>query len=122
MIGPELTITPSIAGIGLRQMRAAVDALSGPCTTTVIGKSILPGELEVALVVRWHGHDRARAIARQHIVGDPDRDALVVDRIDRIATGPDAGLFLIGRLALDLGLAARLQLILPRQLPAVRAW
>src|SRR4029453_12833327 len=33
------------------------------------------GELPVALVLAGHGHDRARAVAEQHVVGDPDRDA-----------------------------------------------
>ena len=32
-------------------------------------------ELVVALVVRGHGHDRAVAVAHQHVVRDPDRDA-----------------------------------------------
>ena len=52
----------------------------------------LLGELEVALVVRRHGHDRAGAVARQHVVGDPDRDLLVVDRIDGVRAGEHAGL------------------------------
>jgi hypothetical protein len=42
-------------------------------------------ELVVALVVGGHGHDRAGAVAGQHVVGDPDRDALAVDRVDRVA-------------------------------------
>ena len=36
------------------------------------------GELEVALVVSRHGHDGAGAVGQQHIVGDPDRDRLLL--------------------------------------------
>jgi hypothetical protein len=31
------------------------------------------GELTIALVVRRHGHDRARSILHQDVVGDVDR-------------------------------------------------
>ena len=34
----------------------------------------LLGEIPVARVVRRNGHDRARAVGRQHIVGDEHRD------------------------------------------------
>ena len=53
-------------------------------------------EREVALVVRGHGHDRAGAVVHQHVVGDPDRDALVVHRVDGVEAGEDAGLLLAG--------------------------
>ena len=56
---------------------------SGGRITGTIGSSNSRGELEVALVVRGHGHDRAGAVAHQHVVGDEDRDALVVRRVDR---------------------------------------
>ena len=52
------------------------------------------GELAVALVVRGHGHDRAGPVVHQHVVGDPDRDPLVVDRIDDVVAGEDAVLVL----------------------------
>ena len=42
------------------------------------------GKRVVALVVGGHGHDRARAVAGQDVVGDPDRDALAVDRVERV--------------------------------------
>ena len=42
-------------------------------TTMRIGRSYLRGELEVALVVRRHGHDRAGAVLGEHEVRDPDR-------------------------------------------------
>ena len=44
------------------------------------GHAELLGEREVALVVRRHRHDGAGAVGRQHVVGDPDRDLLAVDR------------------------------------------
>ena len=50
------------------------------------------GELPVALVVRGHGHDRAGAVLHQHVVGDPDRDPLAVDRVGREAASEDTGL------------------------------
>ena len=58
-------------------------------------------ELGVALVVRRHGHDRAGAVLHQHVVGDPDRDALAVDGVRRVTPGEHAGLLallaLLGR-------------------------
>ena len=68
----------------------------------------LRSRTEVALVVGGHGHDRARAVAGQHVVGDEDRDPLAVDRVDRVGAERDAGLLAVGREALDLGPAARL--------------
>ncbi len=61
------------------------------------------GELVVALIVGGHGHDRAGAVAGQDVVGDPDRDALAVDRVDGIGAEIDAGLLAIGREPVDLG-------------------
>jgi hypothetical protein len=45
---------------------------------------VLARELEVALVVGRHGHDRAGAVAAEHVVGDEDRDPLAVDRVDGV--------------------------------------
>ena len=53
-------------------------------------------ELAVALVVRRHGHDRARAVLHEHVVGDVDRQPLAVDGIDRVEPGEDARLHLLG--------------------------
>jgi hypothetical protein len=61
----------------------------------------LAGEVEVALVVGGHRHDRAVAVVGQHVVGGPDRDALAVDRVDGVAAQEDAGLLLVGGQALD---------------------
>ena len=41
-----------------------------------------------------HGHDRAGAVARQHVVGDPDRHPLLVCRIDGIRASEHTGFFL----------------------------
>ena len=68
----------------------------------------LLGEREVALVVRGHGHDRAGAVAGQHVVGDEDRDPLAVDRVDGIGAQRHPGLLAVGRQAVDLGPAPRL--------------
>ena len=51
-----------------------------------------PGEFPVALVVTGHGHDGARAVAGEHVVGDPDRDRLAVGRVGRRRAGRDTGL------------------------------
>ena len=52
------------------------------------------GELPVALVVRWHRHHRAGAVAHQHEIGDVDRHVFAGDRMDRPLTGGHAALFL----------------------------
>ena len=48
------------------------------------GKSEPERELVVALVVAGHGHDRAGAVAHEHEVRDPHRQALAVERVDRV--------------------------------------
>ena len=68
--------------------------------TTRTGEPVLARELEVALVVGRHRHDRARAVAHEHEVADPDRDLLARERVDRVAAGEDAFL-------LDLALETR---------------
>ena len=82
-----------------------------------------PGrEREVALVVGGHGHDRAGAVAGQHVVGDEDRDPLAVDRVDRIGAQRHAGLLAIGRQAVDLGPPAGLRDVGARPRPARSGW
>ena len=61
----------------------------------------------VALVVRGHGHDRARAVLHQHVVGHVHRDALAVDRIDHGPPERDAGLWLVEVASLLAGLGDR---------------
>ena len=41
-------------------------------------------KLEVAFIMRRHGHDGAGAVTHQDIIGHPDGDLFVVDRIDGI--------------------------------------
>ena len=77
------------------------------------------GEGEVALVVRGHGHDRARPVLHQHVVGDPDRDSLVVDRIQDVASREHSVLLL--RLALDRGPRAGMPYVVQNLCLAIRA-
>ena len=68
-------------------------------------QAVLGGEVEVALVVGRHGHDCARAVGHQHVVGDPNGNALAVNRVDRVAAGEHARLVVVQRHPLQLGLA-----------------
>ncbi len=62
--------------------------------------------------MRGHGHDRARAVAREHVVGNEDRQRLAVDGVDaRDACQPDAGLFLVELRALEVALRRGLLLV-----------
>ena len=66
-----------------------------------------PGrELPVALVLAGHRHDRAGAVAHQHVVGDEHRDHLVGDRVGGEGAGEDAGL--VAALGLPLQVGAQL--------------
>ncbi len=56
------------------------------------GDAVLSAELEVALVVRGDGHDRAGAVFHQHKVADPDGDALGAIRIESVEAGEEADL------------------------------
>ena len=56
------------------------------------GQAVRLGEVEVALVVRRHGHDRAGAVVGEDVVRDVDRDPLAVDRVDRVQPREDARL------------------------------
>ncbi len=55
-------------------------------------EAVLAGEVEVALVVAGDGHDRARAVLHEHVVGDEDGDLVAVDRVGDCALDADAGL------------------------------
>ena len=68
----------------------------------------LRSEGEVALVVRGDAHHRARAVAEQHIVGDPDLDVVAGEGMLGVGAGEDAGFLALGGLALDLVLPAGL--------------
>ena len=67
----------------------------------------LLGELVVALVMRWHRHDRTRAVPGEHIVGDPHRNLLAVHRINGKRACGNAALLFGGGEAVDFGLALR---------------
>ncbi len=58
-----------------------------------------------------HGHDRAGAVAHQHVVGDEHRHLLLVHRVDGVRPGEHAGLGLALGLAVELGPPAGLGLI-----------
>ncbi len=64
-------------------------------------------ELEVALVVRGHGHDRPGPVLHEDVVGDPDRKPLTVHGIRHERAREDAGLLLLGICALGRGAGAR---------------
>ena len=63
-------------------------------------EAVLRGEVEVAGVVARDGHDRARAVLEQHVVGDPHGDPLAVDGVDDGAPQRHARLLAVGRSAL----------------------
>ncbi len=86
--------------LGVRGVRAGLGRLAvGGLHDSPDRQPVLDGEVVVALVVRGNGHDRARPVPHQHVVGDPDRDLLAVDGVDRVAAREDAVLLLL--LALD---------------------
>src|SRR5215831_7504960 len=49
------------------------------------------GKLAIALIMRWHRHDRAGAVPDKHVVGDPDWDFFTVSWIERMPAGEDTG-------------------------------
>src|SRR5215208_2657630 len=55
--------------------------------------AVLPCELEISLVVTWDGHDRARTVAHQDVVGDVDGDLFSAGRVDRVGPRKYTGLF-----------------------------
>ena len=67
------------------------------------GMMKLLGEIKVALIVRRHRHDGARAVIGQNIVRDPDRRRGTVDGIARVGAGEHAGFFAPFRRARDAG-------------------
>src|ERR1044071_6168032 len=54
----------------------------------------LSGKLEIPLVVGWNSLDRSRAVPKQNIIRDPDRNFFLVSRIDRERTSKYARFFL----------------------------
>ncbi len=92
-----------VAGVGLGQRRVGLGRRGGDHAHD--RQPVLGGEIEVALVVPGHRHDRAGAVIHQHEVGDVDRQALVgIERMDRADAGVEAEL--LGGLDLGRGGAA----------------
>ena len=77
----------AVTGVGRRRHIATRDDLDNR-------KLELTRELPVPLVMSWHRHDRPRAVAREHIVGDPDRQPRTVHRVRRIGPREDTRLLL----------------------------
>ena len=73
------------------------------------GELVLGREGEVAFVVGGDAHDGAGAVGEQDVVGDPDRDELVGERVADVGAGEDAGFVDLGGLTLDFRLAAGLR-------------
>ena len=67
-----------VARVGL-----AVPAL-GRLDGAEYGQAVGGGELPVPLVLAGHGHDGARAVTHQHIVGQVDGDFFAVERVDGV--------------------------------------
>lgn len=58
----------------------------------LIGKGVIPR------VVAWHTHHHPAAVAHQHVIGHPDRNFLVRDRVAGIIACEHAGLgFILGQ-------------------------
>ncbi len=90
----------SVAGVGLAL--EAVGGLHGPHDRQPEDRREVP----VALVLAGHRHDRAGAVAHQHVVRDEHRDVLAVHRVRGERAGEHTGLLAV-LLAVQLGLAAR---------------
>ncbi len=71
------------------------------------GQIELHGEGEVTFVTTRDGHDRAGAVAHQHVIRDPDRNLPAGDGIGGEGTGEDAGLVLGFGGAFQVGTIAR---------------
>ena len=58
------------------------------CPNMEMSDYLFDGEIEflsksqIALVVSWNRHNRTFAVAHQHIIGNPDRNFFVIDRIN----------------------------------------
>src|SRR5205823_15026948 len=73
-------------------------------------QSVFLRELEIALVMRRHAHHCASTVIHQHIVRDPDRQHLSIERIDGELARVDAEFLFLFRLILSLDRARGLYL------------
>jgi len=102
---PESSRTSS--AVCARHERLALRKLAGGRRDHVAdGQVVSLGEGVVTFVVGGDGHDRARPVPGQHIVRDPDGDALVGERVDCEGADEDAALLAIRAEPIDLCLAA----------------
>ena len=81
----------SHAGGGVRLVKRRVGLVDRASDDAANGEVERASELEIALIVPWHGHDRAGAVAHQYIISDPNRDFAVVDRVDRVSPSEHSG-------------------------------
>src|SRR5918994_1403759 len=94
-LGARGTVEPvrvdhrALAGVGLFELLTVPirRRYNGPDLDAVFLR-----ELEVPLVVGGYGHDRARPVAHQDVIGDVDGDLLPVRRVYGVGAGKDAGL------------------------------
>ena len=80
----------AIAGIGLGHRRAIQFFTFGlhHCNNRQLK---LAGKVKVPLVMGRNRHNRAGAVVHHHVVRRPDGNLSPIDRIDRIAAGPNTG-------------------------------
>ena len=80
-----------------------MDSILGPCLGLHIYRRFenlddrqieLLGKFPVTVVVGWNCHDGTGSIRDEYIVGNPDRDAVAIHRVDGIASGEHTGLVL----------------------------
>ena len=73
-------------------------------------QSVFLRELEIAFIVGRHAHHRARAVIHQHVIRDPNRQQLAVERIDGQLPGIHAELLFFCRLVFSFDRARRFDL------------
>ncbi len=91
----------------ITRVRLAVP-LVGPADRLDDREVVGGGEVPVALVLAGHGHDRARAVGAQHVVGEEHRHGLLRERVAGIGAGEAPALVdgALGRQPVDVGSAA----------------
>ena len=82
--------------------------MSPPETTSRIWQVEGFCEIVVAFVVGRHGHDGARPVGNQHVVRNPDGNALSIHRIEGESAGKRARFVVLQFSALEIRLAGRL--------------
>ena len=96
--GGVLAVDVKAVGVGGVNVRRVTNKRLGghvPVEHRHDGQAKHGSKLVVAGVVRGHGHDRPRAVAGEHIVGDKDRHLLAIDRVGGVGSQEHAGFVLI---------------------------